>query len=55
MRKLKNIIDVWNMVEKYNIKGYVEENGVVVIPEAEYQRLLEAVKNKAYIKNLVVK
>ena len=51
MTKLRNIIDTWNMVEKYGI-SYKLENGVVIIPDAEYDRLLEAVKNKQYIINL---
>lgn len=54
MKTLKNTIDTWNMIEKYNIVGYAEVNGSAVnIPEAEYNRLLESVKNKSYIKNLV--
>lgn len=54
MKKLKNIIDTWNMIEKYNIVGYEELSGAVIsIPETEYDRLLGSVKNKAYIKNLV--
>lgn len=55
MAKLKNIIDTWNMIEKYNIEGYAEVNGAVEIPEAEFERLMDSVKNKAYIKNLVKK
>jgi hypothetical protein len=54
MKTLKNIIDTWNMIEKYNIVGYEEVNGAVIsIPESEYDRLLDSAKNKTYIKNLV--
>lgn len=55
MRELKNIIDSWNMIEKYNIEGYVEKNGVILIPGAEYERLMSSVKNKQYIKNITHK
>lgn len=54
MKNLRNIIDTWNMIEKYNIVGYKEVNGAVIsIPESEYNRMLDSVKNKKYIKNLV--
>lgn len=55
MRKLKDIIDTWNMVEKYQINGYVQKDGYIEIPDAEFDRLLEAVKNKQYILNLRAK
>ena len=53
MVKLKKWIDVWSMIEKYQITGWVEEPDGILVPEAEFQRLLASVKNKAYIKNLV--
>jgi len=52
MIALKNIIDTWNMVNEYNIKGYIDQGNKVLIPESEYTRLLESVKNKKYIQNL---
>lgn len=52
MTNLKDIIDTWNMIEKHDIKGYIQEGGVIRIPDAEFQRLLAAVKNKNYIHNL---
>lgn len=52
MIKLKEIIDTWNMIEKYKIKGYINEDGVVKIPEEEFQRLLASAKNKNYVNNL---
>lgn len=52
MKALKNIIDTWNLIEKYEITGWVEEKNTIQIPETEYQRLLNAVKNKNYILNL---
>lgn len=53
MKNLRNIIDTWNMIEKFGIVGYVENSAAISIPEAEYNRLLAGVKNKAYIRNLV--
>lgn len=55
MRELRNIIDSWNMIEKYNLKGWIEQNGVILIPDAEYERLMSSVKNKQYIKNITHK
>lgn len=52
MIKLKNIIDTWNMVQEYNITGYIDQGNTVLIPEGEYNRLLESVRNKKYIQNL---
>ena len=40
------------MVQEYNIKGCIDQGNKVLIPEAEYTRLLESVKNKKYIQNL---
>ena len=53
MKTLRNIIDTWNMIEKYGVVGYVENGAAISIPEAEYDRLLASAKNKAYIRNLV--
>lgn len=53
MKKMRNIIDTWNMIDKYNIEGWVESNSrIILIPESEYERLLDSVANKKYIKNL---
>lgn len=53
MIEFRNIIDTWNMVEKYNIKGYVDKNaGTVLIPEDEFKRVLDSVKSKKYFLNL---
>ena len=50
MTALKNIIDTWNMIEEYNIVGYEEVNSyTIAIPDSEYDRLLNSVKNKKYI------
>ena len=53
MTALKNIIDTWNMIEKYGIEGYeVLDSIAVAVPDSEYERLLNSVKNKRYIQNL---
>lgn len=53
MKEMKNIIDTWNMIEKYNLVGCVEKDcGTILVPNKEYERLLNSVKNKQYIKNI---
>ncbi len=53
MTALKNIIDTWNMIEKYGIEGdEALDSMAVAVPDAEYERLLNSVKNKRYIQNL---
>ena len=53
MTALKNIIDTWNMIEIYGIEGYeVLDSMAVAVPDSEYERLLDSVKNKRYIQNL---
>lgn len=53
MTALRNIIDTWNMIEKYGIEGYeVLDSMAVAVPDSEYERLLNSVKNKRYIQNL---
>ena len=53
MTALKNIIDTWNVIEKYGIEGYeVLDSMAVAVPDSEYERLLNSVKNKRYIQNL---
>ena len=53
MKNMKNIIDTWNMIEKYAIKGWTEvDSRTIAVPDDEYQRLLDSVKNKRYIRNI---
>lgn len=53
MIAMRNIIDTWNMIEKYDLQGYTEKNSrIIEIPEAEYNRLMDSVINKQYIKNI---
>lgn len=53
MKELKNIIDTWNMVEKYNIVYYIDENDNVCVSDGDFQKMLDGSKNKTYIKNLL--
>ena len=55
MRELRNIIDTWNLIEKFNIEGYIEKDSIIMVSNAEYERLMDSVKNKQYIKNITVK
>lgn len=51
--ELKNIIDTWNMIDKLNVIAYKEIDATtVLVAEFEYNRILNATKNKDYIKNL---
>lgn len=50
---LKNIIDTWNIIEKLNVIAYKEIDATtVLVAECEYNRMLNATKNKEYVKNL---
>ena len=54
LRNKVEIIDTWNMIEKYNLQGWVEKDStVILLPDSEYERLLASVKNRKYIRNLV--
>ena len=51
--ELRNIIDTWNMIDKYNVIDYKEKDSIsILVSEAEYNRMMNASKNKEYIKNL---
>ena len=53
MKAMRNIIDTWNMIEKYNIKGWkVQDYSTILIPAEEYSRLMDSVLNKQYIRNI---
>ena len=53
MKRMREIIDTWNIIEKYNVKGWKQENGAIYIPEEEYDRIYEEVLNKNYLRNLI--
>lgn len=53
MKAMRNIIDTWNMIEKYNLKGYVVKDcRTILVPTIEYERLMNSVVNKQYIRNI---
>lgn len=54
MKEFRNIIDTWNMIEKYNLQGCKEvDSRTIEIPADEAERLMSSVKNRQYIKNLM--
>lgn len=53
MRRLKEIIDTWNIIDKYNVEGWKQENGAIYIPDEEYDRVYAEVLNKSYLRNLI--
>lgn len=56
MIKMKNIIDTWNMIEKYNLQRCrVLDSLTILVPADEYNRLLGSVKNQQYIRNITRK
>lgn len=51
--ELKDMIDTWNMIEKYNVQEFQTTfNHSIIISHDDYNRMLEGAKNKQYIKNL---
>lgn len=50
--ELKEIIDSWNIIEKYDVQEYQVGNNSIIISQDDYNRMLEGAKNKQYIKNL---
>jgi len=55
MKRMREITDTWNIIEKYNVKGWKQENGAIWIPKEEYDRVYEKVINKSYLRNLIKK
>lgn len=49
--RLREIIDTWNMLDKYDIK-FENRDGSIFISEVDYEKMLDLAKNKNYIKNL---
>ena len=52
-KKMKEIIDTWNIIEKYHIKGWKQEKGAIYIPTKEFDRVYEEILNKSYLINLL--
>lgn len=54
MKELRNIIDTWRVIEKYAIKGWLTKNdSIVLVPESEYERLLNTARYKQDIVRLL--
>ncbi len=54
MKELRNIIDTWNMIERYGIESWTTtDHDTVEISDTDYQRILDGSTNKNYIKNLL--
>ena len=55
--KLKNIVDTWNVIERYQVKDWKQKdyNSSISVPVEEFERALSKVKNRGYILNLVQK
>lgn len=50
--ELREVIDTWNVIEKFNITDYECINSTVRINESDYNKILDGSVNKAYIKGL---
>ena len=53
MLKLRDIIDTWTVIEKYNIKGWKQERGIIYVPKKEFDRVYNQIPNKSYLRNLL--
>ena len=53
MKELKNTIDTWNVIEKYDITDYTSTDHIITISDDDFQKMLYGSKNKSYIKNLL--
>lgn len=53
MVALRNIIDTWNMIEKFGITTFVMDAKKVEITEEDYKKMMDGAKNKKYIRNLL--
>ena len=53
MVALRNIIDTWNMIEKFGITNFVMDAKKVEITEEDYKKMMDGAKNKKYIRNLL--
>ena len=54
MKELRNIIDTWRVIEKYTVDGWVtKDDSIILVPESEYERVLNAAKYKNDIVRLL--
>lgn len=54
MKEIRNIIDAWRVIEKYTVDGWVtKDDSVILVPESEYERVLNAARYKQDITRLL--
>lgn len=53
MKELRNIIDTWNMIEKFHITEYTTTERAITISDKDFQKMLDGSLNKKYINNLL--
>ncbi len=53
MASLRNIIDTWNMIEKYGITEHTATEHTIEISDKDFQKMLDGSLNKKYINNLL--
>lgn len=54
MKELRNIIDTWRVIEKYTVDGWAtKDDSIILVPESEYERVLNAAKCKNDITRLL--
>lgn len=53
MKAMQNIIDTWNMIEKFGITEYTTTERTIEISDEDFQKMLDGSLNKRYINNLL--
>jgi hypothetical protein len=53
MKAMRNIVDTWNMIEKFGITEYTTTNSTIEISDEDFQKILNGSLNKKYINNLL--
>ena len=53
MKELHAIIDTWNMIDYAGITNWKQEGNKVMISDSDFQKMLDSVKNKKYVNNLL--
>ena len=54
MTAMRAIIDTWNQIEKHGIHGWKQiDSTTVLVPDAEYDRLLNRAPDQKYIRRLL--
>lgn len=53
MKAMRNIVDTWNMIEKFEITEYTTTNSTIEISDEDFQKILNGSLNKKYVNNLL--